>query len=485
MTSDAVPFVPMLIGGEWVDSTTGMHIEVEAPAQRRTIALVPRAAPADIGNAVNAADEAFYSWRQLPPRERGRRLNAVADDLAESVDSLAVELALETGNAIRTQARPEITQAIDFFRYFGDVASEFKGEHIPHDPKLLNYVVREPLGVIGGIVPWNSPAMLGASKICMAIAAGNTIVLKAPEDAPLTLIRIAEACHRHLPSGVVNMVTGYGEEAGRALVANETVAKISFTGSTEVGMEIGRVSGGRLAPVVLELGGKSPAIVYPDSDNDDVARGVIDGMRFTRQGQGCSAGSRLLVHTSIFDSFLDRVVKQVAELRIGDPTDETTDIGALINAAQYGRVCGYIEDAIASGGTVLTGGMPDDTLGPGYFVQPTILTEIDRDHRVAREEVFGPVLVAFEWTDEDEMISMANDTPYGLAAYIWCRDIGRALAAVKRLDVGTVQVNRGGGPLIGMPTGGIGRSGFGREHSLEAAIDEFTYRKNVVVAIDS
>lgn len=483
MISRTVPFLPMLIGGEWVGSATGLRISVEAPAELRTIAEVPRGCSDDIELAVAAANRAFREWRHTPPRDRGLMLNAVADDVSQRSEEIAYELARETGNAIRTQARPEVTQAVEFFRYFGNVATEFKGEQIPHESGLLNFVVREPLGVIGGIVPWNSPVMLSASKICMAVASGNTIVLKSPEDAPLAVTRIAEACQRHLPPGVVNVVTGYGEEAGRALVANEGVAKISFTGSTEVGIEIGEVTGRRLAPVVLELGGKSPAIVFSDSDNDEAAQGVIDGMRFTRQGQGCSAGSRLFVHESVFDSFIARLVDQIASLRLGDPTEEATDIGSLINKSQYDRVCRFIDEGTQSGGTIVTGGMPDTSLPPGYFVRPTIFTDLGREHRIAQEEIFGPVLVAFKWSDEREMIARANDTPYGLAAYVWCRDIGHALAAAQRLDVGTVQINRGGGPLVGMPIGGIGKSGYGREHSLEAAIDEFTHRKNVVVGI--
>jgi acyl-CoA reductase-like NAD-dependent aldehyde dehydrogenase len=473
----------MLIGGKWVESLAGQQIEVEAPAEQVVFGCVPRGRAEDVDAAVGAASTAFQSWRRMPPRDRGRLIATVGDDIERHIDDIAVEVSRETGNALRTQSRPEIRQAADFFRYFGGIAAEFKGEVVPHNESLLNYNVREPLGVIGGIVPWNSPAMLAAAKITMAIATGNTVVIKSPEDAPLGVMSMAEACHRHLPPGVVNVVSGYGEEAGRALVRHPAVAKISFTGSTSVGREIGRVAGERIAPVLLELGGKSPVLVYPDSDSDAVADGVITGMRFTRMGQGCSAGSRLFVHESIFGSFVDRLVRKLGELRIGDPLDELTDVGSLINRKQYERVCGYIEGGIRDGAKPVTGGMPDGDLPAGYFVRPTIFTDVDPGWRIVREEIFGPVLVAIPWTDEGQAIAMANDTHYGLSAYVWCRDISRAIRAANQLDAGSVQINRGGGPLVGMSSGGIKDSGFGREHSLEAALDDFTYRKSLIVGL--
>jgi acyl-CoA reductase-like NAD-dependent aldehyde dehydrogenase len=296
-------------------------------------------------------------------------------------------------------------------------------------------------------------------------------------------MRLAEACDRHLPPGVVNVVSGYGEEAGRDLVRHPQVEKISFTGSTEVGREIGRVAGERLAPVLLELGGKSPAIVYPDSDSDDVADGVIAGMRFTRQGQGCSAGSRLIVHESVFESFIGRLAGKLQQLRIGDPLDEATDVGSLISQKQFDRVTGYITDGLNNGGKPVIGGMPDDGLPAGYYVRPTIFADVDPAWRIVREEIFGPVLVAMPWTDEDKAIAMANDTHYGLSAYVWCRDISQAILAANRIDAGSVQINRGGGPLLGMSSGGIKSSGFGREHSLEGTLDDFTYRKSIVVGL--
>lgn len=473
----------MLIGGQWVDAAGGETINIENPAHRGSvIANVPRGRSEDVDRAVRAAAEAFDSWRVTPGRERGLAMLRIADSLEADADPLARVVSTETGNALRTQARPEIRSAIDIFRYFGGVAQELKGEVIPISEDLLVYNRREPLGVVGGIVPWNAPVQLSAMKIAMAVTAGNTLVLKAAEDAPLGVLRMAAICNRFLPPGVLNVVTGYGEEAGAALTAHPTVRKLSFTGSTEVGRLVMHAAADRIVPVSLELGGKSPALVFPDSDDDVTADGVISGMRFTRQGQSCTAGSRLFVHHSIYDSFLARVVQKLEAFKVGDPLDETTDMGAIINRSQYDKVCGYIADGLGRGGA-MTGGAPpsEGPLSEGYFVTPTVFSGADNGWRLAREEIFGPVMVAIPWTDEEEAIRMANDSHYGLAAYVWCRDLGRALSTAHRIESGWVQVNRGLGQLPGMSYGGYKQSGIGREFSLEGMLDGFTQRKSVTV----
>ena len=473
----------MLIGGQWVDAAGGETIDVENPAHRGSvIANVPRGRAEDVDRAVRAAAEAFAGWKIAPGRERGLAMFRIADALEADADPLARIVSTETGNALRTQARPEIRSAVDIFRYFGGVAQELKGEVIPISEDLLVYNRREPLGVVGGIVPWNAPVQLSAMKIAMAITAGNTLVLKAAEDAPLGVLRMAATCSRFLPPGVLNVVTGYGEEAGAALTAHPTIRKLSFTGSTEVGKLVMHAAADRIVPVSLELGGKSPAMVFPDSDDDATADGVISGMRFTRQGQSCTAGSRLFVHQSIYDSFLARVVKKLEAFKIGDPLDETNDMGAIINRSQYDKVCAYIEDGLQRGGAVVGGAPPrEGPLSEGYFVTPTVFSGADNAWRLAREEIFGPVMVAIPWTDEDEAIRMANDSHYGLAAYVWCRDVGKALSAAHRIESGWVQVNRGLGQLPGMSYGGYKQSGIGREFSLEGMLDGFTQRKSVTV----
>lgn len=482
--TDSPSFVPMLIGGEWVEAASGATFEVENPAKRQPIARVPRAAGPDIDRAVGAARQAFASWRLVAPRERGHLLLKIADRIEAAAEELGRTIARETGNALRTQARPEAKQAADVFRYFGGLASELKGETIPLGEQVLSYTRREPLGVVAGIVPWNAPVILTAVKIAPALCAGNTLVLKAAEDAPLGVLMLARFCQEQLPAGVLNVLTGFGEECGAVLARHPDVDKLSFTGSTEVGKSIMHAAAERILPVSLELGGKSPAIVYPDADEDAIVTGVISGMRFTRQGQSCTAGSRLFLHAEIFDSFLDKLKVKLDALRIGDPLDEATDMGAIINNKQFTRVCSYIESGLQEqGARVVMGGMPprEGPLAEGYFVQPTIFADVSNDWRIAREEIFGPVLCAIPWRDEDQVIEMANASHYGLAAYVWTHDIGKALRTAHRIDAGWIQVNQGLGQFPGQSYGGVKQSGLGREYSLEGMLDSYTQRKNVTV----
>jgi len=474
----------MLIGGKPAESSDGRYLDIENPANRTVIGEVPRATAADVDTAVRAAAAAFETWRLVAPRDRGRALLKIADAIEAEVESIARTVALETGNAIRTQARPEVKSTADVFRYYGGVVSELKGETVPLGEHVLSYTRREPIGVVGGIVPWNAPVILGSLKIAMAVAAGNTLVLKAAEDAPLGLLRVAELCNEQLPPGVVNLLTGYGEECGAALAQHPLVRKLSFTGSTEVGKLIMHAAADRIVPVSLELGGKSPAIVFPDADEARTVNGVISGMRVTRQGQSCTAGSRLFLHRSIFDSFLTKLAAKLTTLKIGDPLDDATDMGAIINRKQFDRVCSYIEDGMQQKeARLVLGGLPP-TAGPlaeGYFVQPTVFAEVRNDWRIAREEIFGPVMVAIPWEDEGDAIRMANDSHYGLAAYVWTHDIGKALRTAHAIESGWIQINQGLGQFPGHSYGGFKQSGIGREYSLEGMLDSFTQRKSVTV----
>ena len=370
------------------------------------------------------------------------------------------------------------------FRYYGGLGGELKGETIPFGEHVLSYTRREPLGVVGGIVPWNAPAILSAIKIAPALVAGNTLVLKAAEDAPLCVLLLAEVCQKFLPPGVLNVLTGLGEECGAPLANHPTIAKLSFTGSTVVGKSIMRAASDRIVPVSLELGGKSPSIVFPDANEDWVVDGIVAAMRFTRQSQSCTAGSRLFLHRDIFDPFLDALAKKVEKLKLGDPLDEATDIGTVINEKQFKRVCGYVDEGLKrKDARVVMGGLPPKTgpLSEGYYTMPTIFADASNDWRLAREEIFGPVLVAIPWTDEADVIRMANDSHYGLAAYVWSHDIGRALRAAHAIESGWVQVNQGLGQSPGHSYGGYKESGIGREFSLEGMLDSYTQRKNVTV----
>jgi acyl-CoA reductase-like NAD-dependent aldehyde dehydrogenase len=477
----------MLIDGKWTGSASGDVLIVENPAKRRAIADIPRGAAEDVDRAVQAAQKAFPAWSEVPPRQRGRMLLRIAEALEARIEEMARTIALETGNALRTQARGEATLAADIFRYFGGLAGELKGETIPLGEHMLSYTRREPLGVVGAIIPWNAPVLLGALKIAPALCAGNTLVLKAAEDAPLGVLLMAEVCQEFLPPGVLNVLTGTGEECGGPLAVHPGVRKLSFTGSTEVGKIIMRAAAERIVPVSLELGGKSPSIVYPDADEDWVVDGVIAGMRFTRQSQSCTAGSRLFLHADIFESFLDKLQTRTEAFKIGDPLDETSDIGAIINEKQFRKVCGYVDDGLnRKDARLVFGGLPpkEGPLSEGYFAIPTVFADTSNDWRLAREEIFGPVLVAIPWRDEDDAIRMANDSHYGLAAYVWTHEIGSGLRTAHAIESGWVQVNQGLGQQPGHSYGGYKQSGIGREFSLEGMLDSFTQRKNVTVNLN-
>jgi acyl-CoA reductase-like NAD-dependent aldehyde dehydrogenase len=480
--------VRMLINGAWVDSLSGMTLTVENPAKRRLIATIPRGDAADVEGAVEAAARAFAAWSKVAPRERGRLLLRVADKMEAEAEEIARMIVLETGNALRTQARGEARLAADIFRYFGGLAGELKGETIPLGEHVLSYTRREPLGVVGAIIPWNAPVLLGALKIAPALCAGNTLVLKAAEDAPLAVLMMAAICQEFLPAGALSVLTGLGEECGGPLARHPLVRKLSFTGSTEVGKIIMRAAADRIVPVSLELGGKSPSIVYPDADEDWVVDGVIAGMRFTRQSQSCTAGSRLFLHADIFDSFLEKLRTKTEALKLGDPLDEATDIGSIINDKQFTKVCGYVEEGLErKEARLVFGGLPprEGPLSEGYFAIPTVFADTSNDWRLAREEIFGPVLVAIPWQDEADAIRMANDSHYGLAAYVWTHDIGSGLRTAHAIESGWVQVNQGLGQVPGHSYGGYKQSGIGREFSLEGMLDSFTQRKNVTVNLNT
>jgi betaine-aldehyde dehydrogenase len=475
---------PMTIAGEEVRSVDDGWIDVVSPRDLTVIGRVPRGGAEDVGRAVAAARAALPRWRDTTPRARGELLRRIADALEPRTEQLARLSSLENGNALRTQTRGEARFVVDVFRYYAGIAGEAKGETLPLSPDVLDYSRREPLGVVGAIVPWNAPLMLAALKIAPALVTGNTVVLKPAEAASLAVLEIARACVELLPAGVLNVVTGYGPEAGEALITHPDVDKLTFTGSTAVGKRVMQAAAQRVVPVSLELGGKSPQILFPDADEERVVDGVIAGMRFFRQGQSCTAGSRIFVHEDILDSFVPALTDRLRTLVVGDPLDEATDMGAIVNRTQFDRVCGYIRDGIGQPGAQLAlGGLPprEGPLSEGLYVWPTVFTGVANDWRIASEEIFGPVACVIPWRDEDEVIAMANRTHYGLAGFVWTRDIGAGLRTAHALEAGWVQVNQGGGQVLGQSYGGVKQSGIGREFSLEGMLDSYTTRKHVSV----
>ena len=386
------------------------------------------------------------------------------------------------GTRCGPKARPESQTLATLFRYFGGVASEVKGVVLPAGADQLQYTRRNPVGVVGAILPWNSPLMIAGMKIPAALAAGNAIVVKASEEAPLTVLRLAELCAPHLPPGLLNVITGYGNECGSALTEHPGVDKVSFTGSTLVGRSVGSTAGARVVPVSLELGGKSPTIAWPDAATPDrleeTVTGILTGMRVTRQGQSCTAGSRLFIHEDVYDVVLDATVERLRGLRVGDPLEESTDMGSLINSRQYQRVRDYILDGRNNTDVqVALDGL--DEPREGLYMGPTVFSRAENTWRLAREEIFGPVIVAIAWRTDEEVIAMANDSAYGLAAYLWCNDLNRALAAADHIEAGWVQINQAGGQGVGQSYGGIKASGIGREFSLEGMLEAFTVAKQV------
>jgi acyl-CoA reductase-like NAD-dependent aldehyde dehydrogenase len=474
----------VLVGGALCRAVSDATFPVEDPATLALVGEAARCEAPDVERAVAAAKSAFPQWKALPARERGDRLRRAADRLEQEIEPLASLLALETGNALATQARPELRAAIELLRLFAGLASELKGRTLPWDANTLCYTTRDPLGVVGAIIPWNAPLLLTAAKTAPAIVAGNTVVLKTAEQAPLAALRMGELLQQFVPPGVVNVISGFGEEAGRPLASHENVRKITFTGSSAVGSAVMRYASDKICPVTLELGGKSPNIVLADADLDLVVPGILTGMRFTRQGQSCSAGSRILVQSAVYQTVVERVVEALARLRIGDPLDEATEVGSLISKEQFDRVEHYLAMARETDGArvLCGGGRPRDPRVPrGYFFEPTLIEGVPPSSPVCQDEIFGPVATVEPFDAFGDALRVANDTRFGLAAAVWTRDLSRAFCFVDAIEAGFVQVNQYITPRATLAYGGLKMSGLGKENSLESMLDHFTASKTVIV----
>lgn len=472
----------MLVDGSWTECAGAATFGVENPATRLPLANVQRANKVDVNVAVAAAERAFGEWKNMTPRDRGDALAKIADEIDANADSIARVLATETGNAIRTKARPEVRGASQIFRYFAGVACEVKGETVPIGSTLLNYSVREPLGVVGVIIGWNAPVGSVAEKIAPALAAGNTVVLKAAEDAPLAVLKLARICAKHLPRGVLNVLTGLGQECGAAMIRHPGIKKLTFTDSIEMGKAVMREAATRGVPMTRRFRGKSPNIIFPDADKEWAVDGVLAAARITRQSLPCTAGTRILVHESIYDSFLEKLTLRLLDLKIGDPLDESTDVGAITSERQFRSVCNYVEKRLSTDKIELVAGGRPPKSGPlslGYFIIPTIFSSFSNDRRLDQEDTYGPVLISIPWSDEKEVIKIANDTHGGQSTFVWTQNLGSALRTAKSLEAGYVQINQSEALVLGQSLDNAKENGLGYQCSLKSMLNDYAAQKNI------
>lgn len=468
------------IDGEAVAPAAGAWFESINPATGEVLYEAARGDATDVDRAVASARATFEDarWRDLSQTRRGHLLRRLGDLIGENAEELARMETEDNGKLLR-EMRGQLASLPEYWYYYAGLADKIEGSVIPtNDRQVLNYTFREPLGVVGAITPWNSPLTLTTSKLAPALCSGNTVVVKPSEHTSRSLLRLAElVVEAGFPAGAVNVVTGFGAEAGQALVDHPSLAKISFTGSTGTGSRIAAATASRFIGSTLELGGKSPNIVFDDADIPNAAMGVVAGI-FAAAGQTCIAGSRVFAHRSVYDELLERVSDRARSIRIGDPLDDSTELGPLAFADQRDKVAGYVDLGRTEGATVLTGGNSTDAGLGGFFYEPTVLVDVDNDMRVVREEIFGPVAAIMSFDTEEEVVALANDTDFGLAAGVWTQNLSRAHRMAGRLEAGTIWVNtyRAMSPMS--PRQGFKSSGVGVEHGTET-IKEYTRLKSV------
>ncbi len=481
----------LLIDGRRVEAISGETFEVFDPSNNSVIAHAPKGGKADVDAAVNAARKAFEEgpWKKITASERGKLIWKLADLIEKHTEEFAQLESLDNGKPVGVARVADVPLTVDHFRYYAGLTTKIHGETIPisvpyaPETQFLDYTLREPMGVVGQIIPWNFPLLMATWKLGVALAAGNCVVLKPAEQTPLSALRLADFFQEAgFPDGVVNIVTGY-PDAGEALANHPDVDKVAFTGSTEVGRKIVQASSGNLKRITLELGGKSPSIVFPDADLETAALGVSNAI-FFNHGQCCCAGSRLLVHKKVYGELVDRVADHAKKIKLGPGMHPDTDMGPLVSLEQQNRVMDYIQAGRSEGAKAVAGGNPPEgELNSGYYVTPTVFDKVNTGMRIVREEIFGPVVCAAPFEDLDDVIAQGNDNPYGLAASVWTRDINKAHKTAAGLKAGTVWVNCHNIFDAAAPFGGYKQSGYGREMGVHA-LEMYTQVKNVIVQLD-
>jgi len=478
----------LLINGKWVDAKSGKTFDVFNPAVDEVVAQVAEGDAADVELAVAAARAAFDTgpWSKMTASERGRLVWKIGDLIEQNADEFAQLETLDNGKPFGVAKAADVALSADMFRYMAGWATKIEGNTIPLNvPYAPNgefhaFTLKEPIGVVGQIIPWNFPLLMAAWKLGPALATGCTVILKPAEQTPLSAIRLGELIQEAgIPDGVVNIITGFGETAGAAIAAHDNVDKVAFTGSTEVGKLIINAAAGNLKKVTLELGGKSPNVVYDDADIETAIAGAADAI-FFNQGQVCSAGSRLYVQSGIYDEVVAGVSEIASNMKVGDGFDSATQMGPLVSREQFDRVTGYLKAGMDAGAEAAAGGSA--IAGPGYFVQPTVLKNTKANMSVVREEIFGPVVAAMPFGDDSELIGQANDSTYGLAAGIWTKDISKAHRFAKQVKAGTVWVNCYSIFDAALPFGGYKQSGWGREMG-HAALENYLQTKSVCISL--